>query len=108
VHLVGDDVAHHLLAAPGGLLCRISHLLLLRFRLRGCGALANDRLDARNVLAEPADLLQTFRLSHVHLELQLEELVGEIPLLMQELGIGLIANLFGFHKNSSQLPALNC
>src|SRR5579862_2857896 len=48
--------------------------------------LAQDGLHARNIPAQPANLLQALRLSHVHLELQLEKLVSQVPLLMLELG----------------------
>src|SRR5713101_7332803 len=50
--------------------------------------LAQDGLDARNIPAQPANLFQALRLSHIHLELQLEELVRQVPLLVLELDLG--------------------
>ncbi len=43
-----------------------------------------DRLDPRNVFAQPANLLQAFRLAHVQLKLQLEELVRQLALLVSQ------------------------
>src|ERR1017187_355330 len=50
--------------------------------------LAQDGLDARNIPAQPANLFQALALSHIHLELQLEELVRQVPLLVLELDVG--------------------
>jgi len=56
--------------------------------------LARDRLHPRDVFLQSADLLQTFRLAHAELKLELEELVVQLMLLVFELGIGQVANLF--------------
>src|ERR1700749_5089814 len=69
--------------------------------------LAQNGLYARDVAAQPANLLQAFRLSHVHLELQLEELVGQVSLLVLEFHVGQVANLFCFHKIGSQLSVVS-
>ncbi len=62
---------------------------MTRFRLaRGQFLLAQDSLDARDIAAQPANLFQALGLSHIHLELQLEELVRQIPLLMLQLNVG--------------------
>src|SRR5262249_5979165 len=73
---------------------------LLLLRAAGCGkfTLAGDRLDPRNVLAQTAHLLQTFCLTHAHLELQLEKLVLEIALLALQLLIGQVPYFFCLHK----------
>src|SRR5271163_4422203 len=56
-----------------------------------CGrarTLAQNCLHPRNVLAQPANLLQALGLAHVQLKLQLEQLVGQILPLMLQLGVG--------------------
>src|ERR1700683_219182 len=67
-----------------------------------CGralALAADRLDARNVLAQPANLLQTLRLPHVQLKFQLEELVGELAFLVAKLLFRQVSDFVCLHKS---------
>src|SRR5260370_15953168 len=58
--------------------------------------LADDRLDARDVLAQPAHFLKALRLSHVQLELQLEQLVGEVALLVLQLCVSQVLDFFRF------------
>ena len=58
-----------------------------------------QRQHARDIPAQPANLLQAPRLSHIHLELQLEQLIGQIPLLVLELHIRQITNLVSLHKS---------
>src|SRR5947199_4272290 len=89
---------------------RLVHLSppLLLLRCSACGrAPAGNRFHPRNVLAQPAHLLQALRLPHIELELQLEELIVELPLLMAKLVVGWVADLFGFHKISSQFPLVS-
>src|SRR6266446_4366322 len=77
-----------------------SFLPLLFLRLAGAQFLfAQNGFHARDVPAQPADLLQAPCLSHIHLELQLEQLIGQIPLLVLELHIRQITNLVSFHKS---------
>src|ERR1019366_708056 len=54
-------------------------------------------------------LFQALRLSHIHLELQLEELVRQVPLLVLKFDVGQVANLIYLHKSvlSSQLSVLS-
>src|ERR1035438_579294 len=49
--------------------------------------LAQNGLHTRDIPAQPANLFQALCLSHVHLELQLEKLVSQVPLLMLELRV---------------------
>src|SRR5580693_10011299 len=70
-------------------------LLLARSRAR---SLTSDRLNACNVPAQTANLLQTLRLAHIHLKFQLEELVSKLALLMAQLVFRQISDLFCFHK----------
>jgi hypothetical protein len=60
-------------------------------------------MNARYILAQAADLGQAFRLSHLELELQAEELVIELLLLMQQFGIGQISKFFDIHRFVSSL-----
>ena len=60
--------------------------------------LARDGLHPRNVPPQPADLFQALGLSHVELELQLEQLVAQLMLLVLELGIGQVSDLFCVHN----------
>src|SRR6266849_7289967 len=66
-------------------LLRIPALSFLR--RGGALALTQDCLDARNILAQAANFLQALRLPHVELKLQLEELVGELALLVVQLDV---------------------
>src|SRR5205085_12544906 len=62
---------------------------LLLLHCPACGrALAGNRFHPRNVLAQPAHLLQALRLPHIELELQVEDLIVELPLLMAKLVVG--------------------
>src|SRR6478752_910104 len=72
-------------------------LFFLRCAGRSQLALASDGLDPRYVPPQAANLFQALGLSHVELELQLEQLVAELPLLIVQFRVGLIANLVGFH-----------
>src|SRR5450432_2757038 len=86
------------LRPPGPAVGLSRALLLLRFA--GCNfTFAGDRLHARDVLAQAAHLLQTFGLSHVELELQLEELTAQVTLLMLQFFVGQVANFFRFHNS---------
>src|SRR5207245_1646954 len=80
-------------------------LLLLRCCLRPACPLSDNRLHPGNVLAQSANLLQAFGLAHVELELQLEQLVRELPLVILQLRIGLVTNLVHFHDRFSFLSA---
>src|SRR4029077_358973 len=61
-------------------------------------ALPGNCLHPRDVLAHAANLLQALGLSHVQLELQLEELVVHIMLLLAKFFSGQVANFVGFHQ----------
>src|SRR5579872_5856649 len=61
-------------------------------------ALAEDRFDARNVLAQAANLLQALRLSHVQLKFQLEQLVGKLALLVAKLNVRQVSDFVYLHK----------
>ena len=68
-------------------------------------ALASDGLDPRNVPAQAANLLQALGLSHVELELQLEQLIAEFVLLLTKLFGRQVPYFFGFH-NLLSVPAV--
>src|SRR5207244_12343267 len=59
--------------------------------------LAHDGLNAGHVFAQTANLLQALCLPHLELELQPEELVIQLALLVLQLGIGHVSNLFSIH-----------
>src|SRR4029077_9320901 len=61
-------------------------------------ALPGNCLHPLDVLAHAANLLQALGLSHVQLELQLEELVVQIMLLLAKFFSGQVANFVGFHQ----------
>src|SRR4051812_24405533 len=78
--------------------------LLFRFRGGGLGfvidtelAFARDGLDAGQVAAQAADLLQAFGLPHAQAELELEQLVVHLVQLVRELGVGSVTDLFSVH-----------
>src|SRR5947208_1017639 len=73
-------------------------LLLLRSAGRCQFALASDGLHPRNVLAQAANLFQALGLSHVELELQLEQLVAEVVLLVPKFLSCQVPYFFGFHN----------
>src|SRR5439155_25154615 len=73
-------------------------LLLLRSASRGPFALTIDGLYPRDVLAQSANLFQAFGLSHVELELQLEQLVAELVLPVAKFFRRQIPYFFGFHN----------
>src|ERR1700675_3564688 len=70
-------------------------------------ALAAYRLHPRNILAQPANLLQALCLSHVQLKFQLEELVGELAFLIAKLFFRQVSDFVYFHKFLNQLLALS-
>src|SRR4051812_47299626 len=76
-------------------------LLFLRSARGGQFALAGDRLDSRNVPAQAANFFQAFSLSHVELELKLEELVAEIALLRDQFVSRQISYFVRFHIGSA-------
>src|SRR2546428_8448543 len=61
--------------------------------------LTHNGFDAGDILAQTANFLQALCLSHVELELQLEELVSELMLLMTKLDVGEVADFLRFHKS---------
>jgi hypothetical protein len=68
----------------------------------GCGgdaqfALASDRLDAGQILAQLAHFLYASGLPHFELELQAKELIGSLALLMQHLVRTKISNFLDIH-----------
>src|SRR4051812_20965038 len=78
--------------------------LLFRFRGSGLGfvidtelAFARDGLDAGQIAAQAADLLQAFGLPHAQAELELEQLVVHLVQLVREFGIGGVTDLFSVH-----------
>src|SRR5271165_2197448 len=102
---VGRCLSHGLLLLRGSLL---GHLLrrcggLCRHGLHRSNAairpalLALDGLHARDVLLQVADLLQALGLPHLQLELQLEQLIGQVTLLVGQLDVGQIADLLCVH-----------
>src|ERR1700743_3039350 len=64
---------------------------------------AHHRVDARHVLAQPANLVQALRLSHLQLELQTEKLVIELLLLVLQFGVGQVSKFFDIHVFLSSL-----
>src|SRR4029077_17782529 len=82
----------------GGPAPSVSFPPLFLLRSSRATALYQDCLHPRDVLAQPTNLLQALVLSHVHLELQLEELIGEIPLLVAQLNVGQISDFVYLHK----------
>src|SRR5437660_12435974 len=71
-------------------------LLLLPVR----HALVGDSLYAGNVFAQAAQLFQTFGLTHVHLKLQLEQLITHLLFLVPKFFVSQISDLFCLHKSS--------
>src|SRR5205823_9204782 len=66
--------------------------------LPGRGTFARDGLHPGNVLAQATQLLQALGLSHIQLELELEELIVHFLFLMTKFFVGKIANFFCFHR----------
>ncbi len=89
----------------------VAAFLLAAFFFAGAGALwgdsrsiasrklllAYDGLYPRNVFLQLANLLQTLGLSHLQLKLHLEQLVGQLALLMVQFDIGQVSNFVYVH-----------
>src|SRR5207245_3538201 len=80
--------------------------LLLRSAGRCQFALASDGLHPRDVLTQAANLFQALGLSHIELELQLEQLVAELVLLVPKFLSCQVPYFFGFHSQFSVLASL--
>src|SRR5262249_24775860 len=86
------------------ILCAFRPLAFPPLLLLPCGgALAGNGLHPGNVLAQAADLLQTLRLAHVQLELQLEQFVIHFAFLITKFFICPVSDFICVHSH----PALS-
>src|SRR6266700_2112169 len=67
--------------------------------LPGRRALVGDSLYAGNVFAQAAQLFQTLSLPHIHLKLQLEELIAHLLFLVPKFFVSQVPDFFCLHKS---------